>query len=119
MKSTPINGYPNYILYEDGRVYSIPRPSVRGGFLKVILDEKDKNCYPHYTLRNKGKRCKGKIHRLLAEHFIPNPDNKPCVLHRDDNRENWSLDNLYWGDWSENNHDRYRNGGYHPYNVTL
>ena len=119
MKSTPINGYPDYILYEDGRVYSTPRQGSSGGFLKVILDENDKNFYPNYTLRNKGKKTRGRIHRLLAEHFIPNPDNKPCVLHRDDKRENWSLDNLYWGDWTDNNYDRKRNGGYNSYNVAL
>ena len=119
MKSTPINGYPDYILYEDGRVYSTPRQGSSGGFLVVILDKKDKCGYPFYNLRNKGNLRKSKIHRLLAEHFIPNPDNKPLVLHKDDNRENWSLDNLYWGDWSENNRDRKRNGGYHPYNVSI
>ena len=119
MRSTKINGYPNYILYEDGRIYSIPRKGVVGGFLKVVFDPNDKNCYPRYTLRHNGKKINGKVHKLLAEHFIPNPYNKPCVLHRDDNRQNWSLDNLYWGDWSENNRDRFKNGGYHSYNVSL
>jgi len=119
MRSTKIKEYPNYILYEDGRVYSLSRRGSSGGFLKVIFDPNDKNSYPNYTLRHKGKKIKYKIHRLLAEHFIPNPNNKPCVLHKDDNRHNWSLDNLYWGDWSDNNRDRFVNGRYKSYNVTF
>ena len=110
MKKTEIKNYPEYILYEDGRVYSKPRKGSKGGFLKIIFQENRKNEYPCYTLRDRGRRNKGRIHQLLAEHFIPNPDNKPLVLHRDDNPLNYSLDNLYWGDWGDNNRDAKRNG---------
>lgn len=41
-------------------------------------------------------------HRKLAEMFIPNPDNKPCINHKDGNRSNNSLDNLEWVTYSEN-----------------
>lgn len=42
------------------------------------------------------------IHRLVAEVFIDNPDNKPCVNHKDYNRQNASVENLEWVTHQEN-----------------
>jgi hypothetical protein len=49
------------------------------------------------------------IHRMIADAFIPNPENKPLVLHRNDINKDNRLDNLYWGNQSENNIDAFRN----------
>jgi hypothetical protein len=43
------------------------------------------------------------VHRLVANAFIPNPDNKPEVDHIDKNRSNNNVDNLRWASHQENN----------------
>ena len=50
------------------------------------------------------------IHRLIAEHFIPNPDNLPQVNHIDGNKLNNSLDNLEWVTVQDNVIHAYKNG---------
>lgn len=42
------------------------------------------------------------LHRLVAEVFIPNPDNKPEVMHLDNNKLNCKISNLQWGTHAEN-----------------
>lgn len=43
-----------------------------------------------------------KVSRLVALAYIPNPENKPCVCHKDNNPLNNHVDNLYWGTVQEN-----------------
>lgn len=43
------------------------------------------------------------VHMLVARTFIPNPDNLPCVGHKDENPTNNCVDNLYWTTYKENN----------------
>ena len=45
-------------------------------------------------------------HRILAKHFIPNPDDLPEVDHADRDKANNSLDNLRWVNRSQNNNNR-------------
>ena len=56
------------------------------------------NNYLGVQLKNnnisKPKRCN--VHRLVAQAFIPNPDNLPCINHRDENKQNNHVDNLEW-----------------------
>lgn len=50
------------------------------------------------------------VHRLVAEAFIPNPDNLPLVRHMDDNPKNNRADNLQWGAQKDNMQDCVQHG---------
>ena len=43
------------------------------------------------------------VHRIVCDAFIPNPNNLPCVNHKDENKQNNVLDNLEWCSYSYNN----------------
>lgn len=60
-----------------------------------------------------GKQKQCRVHRLVAQSFIPNPDNLPEVLHRDDNTSNNRVENLFWGTQSDNIKDCVEKGRYH------
>lgn len=49
-----------------------------------------------------GARTRHFIHRLVGEHFIPNPEDKPIVNHKDRNKHHNAVDNLEWCTDSEN-----------------
>lgn len=51
-----------------------------------------------------------RIHVLLAKAYIPNPNNYPIVMHLDNNKANYSLDNLKWGTISENTQAAFNDG---------
>jgi len=56
------------------------------------------------------------VHRLVAQAFIPNPFQKPCVNHKDGNRINNKLENLNWVTYSENEKYSYTVLGKKPNN---
>lgn len=91
-----IADYPNYLIYEDGRVFSKKRRK----FLKP--SENKVFGYHYITLCKDGKRKQFRVHRLVAIHYIPNPDNKPEVDHIDRDRINNHVSNLRWVTGSEN-----------------
>lgn len=62
--------------------------------------------YLSYHLKWKNKTYPRRIHRLVAEAFIPNPENKPFVHHKDHDRFNNCVENLEWATIEENNSDK-------------
>ena len=66
--------------------------------------------YYYVTLNKDGKQKHKIIHRLIAETFIPNPNNFPCVNHIDGNKMNNDISNLEWCSYSHNNKEAYRLG---------
>ena len=59
--------------------------------------------YIQVILCNNGKIYGRLVHRLVAEAFIPNPNNLPCVNHKDENPKNNCADNLEWCTYKYNN----------------
>ncbi len=84
-----IQGYPNYLIYNDGRVFS----KKRGIFLK---GGKATTGYQHHTLRNNCIQKTHSVHRLVALHYIPNPDKLPCVDHINRDKLDNNVNNLRW-----------------------
>jgi len=85
---------------------------------RLLRHSYHKHGYPRVSLYDEGIKTTVDIHRLVAEAFIDNPDNHPFVLHNDDNPKNNSVDNLRWGNCSDNGHDAVRNGRHHCANKT-
>ena len=80
------------IVTKDGKVFkdnTLLKPRLFKGYLRVKI-----NGSTHL------------VHRLVALTYIPNPENKPCVCHKDNNPLNNNVDNLYWGSVEDNIRDR-------------
>lgn len=97
----PVIGYEGlYEVSNLGRVKSIPRNGTPGGILTP--NYKNQKHYAHVALTKNAKPKTTSVHRIVAQAFIPNPDNKPQVNHIDGDKKNNCADNLEWATQSEN-----------------
>ena len=78
-----------------GRVKSLPRNGTVK-YARILKPYVDKDGYHRQMLSKNGKHTNYPIHRLVAEAFIPNPHNYPCVNHKDENKLNNNVNNLEW-----------------------
>ena len=85
----------NYIISDEGIIKNIATDRVINPWL-------NNNGYRYVTLNLEGTRKNYRVHRLVAEKFIPNPNNLPQVNHKDGNKQNNEIDNLEWCDSSYN-----------------
>lgn len=97
-----VEEFPIYEVSSLGRVRSVDRESVRRGNVAKIkgaeLKQTDIRGYKRVTLYYGSRKNHAQIfvHRLVARAFIPNPDNLPCVNHKDENPSNNCYWNLEW-----------------------
>ncbi len=84
-----------YAIQEDGKVWSYR-------FNKYLSPFDNGQGYAIVNLFKDGKHYKRRVHRLVAETFIPNPDNLLVVNHLDENKQNNHISNLAWVSHSEN-----------------
>lgn len=103
-----ITGFPNYLISNKGRVKRISRLILGKSGSKYKLPEKimspvlSKAGYPSVLLTIGEAKLNFKIHRLVAKAFIPNPENKPQVNHKNGIKTDNNVDNLEWATASEN-----------------
>lgn len=90
-----IDEFNNYQVTSWGRVFN----KETGRFVALVENEKG---YFRVDLWSDGSRKHCKVHRLVAEAFIPNPEKKPQVNHIDGNKQNNSITNLEWVTNAEN-----------------
>lgn len=96
MKTHPV--YDHLIIHEDGKVFS----QKTNKFLKFQINKKG---YATLCTRLNGRNSKAILlrhHRLVAETYIENPDNKPFINHIDGNKLNNTVSNLEWVSSKEN-----------------
>lgn len=99
-----ITTHPLYEVSDAGEV----RNSVTGKIKKSVLN----NSYHKVTLCTNGTSSQWSVHRLVALHFIENPEAKPYVDHIDRDKTNNHVSNLRWVTCKENSH----NTGYYHHN---
>jgi hypothetical protein len=92
-----VQGFPNYTIADDGTITNIHTGRVLSSHVNTQTG------YKCVSLWKDNKEKRETIHRLLATHFIPNPDNKPYIDHIDRNKLNNALSNLRWVNGTENN----------------
>lgn len=100
-KSLDFVGFPNCSVSNLGNIRS-----ARGYKMKLHPNH---GGYLQCTLSYNMKKQHFKVHRLVAQAFIPNPEGLPQINHKDLNKQNNHITNLEWCTASENQLHRYEN----------
>jgi hypothetical protein len=100
MNEKPVPGLPGYTINENGDIFSYKGKKANGHKMATVTT----NCgYVHVSLvYTQGQSKPFLVHRLVAQAFIPNKDNKPQINHIDGNKQNNHFSNLEWCTRAEN-----------------
>ena len=94
MRQVDVNGFENYQVTDDGRVWSKKS--------KKYLKQSYSNGYKVVTLYNNEKARNYLVHRLVANAFLPNPNGYKEINHKDEDKANNNVENLEYCDHSYN-----------------
>lgn len=103
MRKKTLKEFPNYIIQDDGQVWS----KGAGKFLAKGLSH---NGYSMVILQHNCVRKTVRVGRLIGECFIPNPENKPTINHKNGIKTDDRAENLEWATCSENTIHFYKTG---------
>lgn len=104
-----IEGYEGFYQVSDqGRVKSLVRKNrIKEKLLKTTPSGRG---YPMVALCRDGTQAYLTIHRLVATAFIPNPENKECINHKNGIKTDNRVENLEWATYRENNQHAWNTG---------
>nr|DAK16804.1 MAG TPA: homing endonuclease [Caudoviricetes sp.] len=92
---TLINNFENYAISNYGNIKNVKKN-------KILKPVKNKNGYLEHTFCQNGVKKTFRIHRLVGLYFIPNPDNKPYINHKNGIKTDNCFNNLEWCTAKEN-----------------
>lgn len=105
-KAFKIKDFPDYYVTDSGDVYSANYR--QSGRIKRMVKCRCGGGYLNVCLRKDNKNYTRLIHRLVAEAFIPNPENKPQINHKNGDKTDNRVKNLEWVTASENEKHSYK-----------
>lgn len=111
-----VPGFPEYYITKNGKLYS----RWSGKWKRKSSNRIKNNGYAIQTLHDrKGHKKTYGVHQLVAMVWVPNPDNKPCVCHKDNVRTHNHYKNLYWGTNRENTAQMVHDGRHYIPNLKI
>lgn len=115
---TDIPNFPRYQVSRNGVIrrlqstlpHAVNGTQTVGEMIIKPVEDKYGYLYVSITNFNTGKCCRVAVHRIVAQTFIPNPEDKPTVNHINGNKKDNSVGNLEWATVLEQNHHAIRTG---------